>query len=67
MNYLETLFNIENKVIVLTGGGGVLVGEMAKGFLQAGANVILLDIREENLTKKIASLGRTEKAPVRIQ
>jgi NAD(P)-dependent dehydrogenase (short-subunit alcohol dehydrogenase family) len=58
MNYLETLFNIENKVAVLTGGGGILAGEMAKGFLQAGAKVILLDINEANLQKKVVSLEK---------
>ncbi|MGD0591248.1 MAG: SDR family oxidoreductase [Bacteroidota bacterium] len=58
MNYLETLFNIENKVAVLTGGGGILASEMAKGFLQAGAKVILLDINEANLQKKVVSLEK---------
>lgn len=56
MNYINSLFNIENKVAVLTGGGGVLAGEMAKAFLNAGAKVVLLDINEDNLTKKIDSL-----------
>jgi NAD(P)-dependent dehydrogenase (short-subunit alcohol dehydrogenase family) len=67
MEYLETLFNIENKIIVLTGGGGVLAGEMAKGFLDAGAKVVLLDIKEENLTKKIASIGRNGNGLAGIQ
>jgi NAD(P)-dependent dehydrogenase (short-subunit alcohol dehydrogenase family) len=56
MNYLDTLFNVENKVTVLTGGGGILAGAMAKGFLQAKAKVVLLDINEVNLTTKVDSL-----------
>jgi NAD(P)-dependent dehydrogenase (short-subunit alcohol dehydrogenase family) len=56
MNYLETLFNVENKVTLLTGGGGILAGTMAKGFLQAKAKVVLLDINEVNLKKNIESL-----------
>ncbi len=56
MEYLDQLFNIKNKVAVLTGGAGILAGEMAKGFLNTGAKVVLLDINEENLNKKIASL-----------
>jgi len=56
MSYLESLFNLENKTAVLTGGGGVLAGEMAKGFLLAGANVVLLDINENNLKNKVDSL-----------
>lgn len=57
MNYLSSLFNIENKIAVFTGGGGVLAGEMAKGFLKAGAKVVLLDIREENFKRKISEIG----------
>ena len=56
MEYLKTLFNIEDKVAVLTGGGGILAGEMAKGFLQAKAKVVLLDINEDNLNKKVELL-----------
>ena len=58
MDYIKTLFNIENKVALLTGGGGVLAGEMAKGFLNAGAKVVLLDINEFNLQNKIVSLAK---------
>jgi NAD(P)-dependent dehydrogenase (short-subunit alcohol dehydrogenase family) len=58
MEYIKTLFNIENKVALLTGGGGVLAGEMAKGFLNAGAKVVLLDINEINLQNKITALAK---------
>jgi NAD(P)-dependent dehydrogenase (short-subunit alcohol dehydrogenase family) len=56
MDYLNNLFNINNKVAVLTGGGGILAGEMAKGFLKVGAKVVLLDINEDNLNKRIESI-----------
>ncbi len=56
MDYVGKLFNIENKIAVLTGGGGILAGEMARGFLQAGVKVVLLDINEVNLNKKVDSL-----------
>jgi NAD(P)-dependent dehydrogenase (short-subunit alcohol dehydrogenase family) len=56
MSYLEMLFNVENKVVVLTGGGGILAGAMAKGFLQAKAKVVLLDINGANLILKVESL-----------
>lgn len=49
---------MEGKVAVLTGGGGVLAGEMAKGFLNAGAKVILLDINEEGIDRKVESLKK---------
>jgi NAD(P)-dependent dehydrogenase (short-subunit alcohol dehydrogenase family) len=58
MNYLKKLFNLEEKVAVLTGGGGILAGEMAKGFLNVGAKVVLLDINEKNLINKVKSLSK---------
>lgn len=60
MEYIKSIFNLEGKVALLTGGGGILAGEMAKGFLSAGVKVVLLDINEENLAKKVKSFGRTE-------
>jgi NAD(P)-dependent dehydrogenase (short-subunit alcohol dehydrogenase family) len=67
MKYLETLFNIENKVAVLTGGAGILAGEMAKAFLNAGAKVVLLDINEENLKKKTASFQKKDSVVIGIK
>lgn len=56
MNYINNLFGVENRIVLLTGGGGILAGEMAAGFIQAGAKVILLDINEAALNKKVDSL-----------
>jgi NAD(P)-dependent dehydrogenase (short-subunit alcohol dehydrogenase family) len=61
MKYVDTLFNLENKVAVLTGGGGILAGEMAKGFLNAGVKVVILDINDENLKKKTEALKQVNK------
>ena len=41
------LFNLEDKVVVATGGGGVLVGAMARALAQTGARIAVLDISEE--------------------
>lgn len=60
MDYIKSLFNVENKVAVLTGGAGILAGEMAKGFLNAKAKVVLLDINEENLKKRVEHLNKNE-------
>ncbi|MCB0731708.1 MAG: SDR family oxidoreductase [Ignavibacteriae bacterium] len=56
MEYLNKLFNLNGKVAVLTGGGGILAGEMAKGLLQVGVKIVLLDINESNLSKKVEAL-----------
>jgi NAD(P)-dependent dehydrogenase (short-subunit alcohol dehydrogenase family) len=56
MDYLKKLFNIKDKTAVITGGGGVLAGEMAKGILNAGGKVVLLDINEKNLKQRVEIL-----------
>ncbi len=56
MQYINKLFNLENKVAVLTGGGGVLACSMAEGLLQSGVTVILLDLDKDNLTCVLGSL-----------
>lgn len=53
MIYLENLFNLKNKVAVITGGSGTIGGEMAKGFLLAKSTVILLDRNELKLKDKL--------------
>ncbi|RLD60163.1 MAG: D-mannonate oxidoreductase [Bacteroidetes bacterium] len=60
MNYLENLFNIKNKVALITGGGGVLAGKMAEGLIKSGAKVVLLDLKKEStqdLVKKLSNFG----------
>lgn len=44
-NYLAQLFNLEGKVAVITGAGGHLCGEMARGLARAGVIVGVLDMR----------------------
>ncbi len=51
MSYIESMFSLEGKVAVITGGGGVLAAEIGNGLAKAGATIILLDIREENAKK----------------
>ena len=56
MHYLESLFNVKNKVVVITGGTGALGTAMAEGLLKAGANVVLLGRNKEKLESKLKSL-----------
>lgn len=49
--YIEKLFNLENKVAAITGAGGHLCGEMAKGLARAGCKVVILDLRLEKAQK----------------
>jgi len=57
MNYLENLYNIKNKVAIITGGGGVLAGKMAEGLVKSGAKVILLDLKMESTRSLVAELS----------
>jgi NAD(P)-dependent dehydrogenase (short-subunit alcohol dehydrogenase family) len=43
---MKELFDVKDKVIVITGAGGVLCGAMAKALAQAGTKIAVLDIDE---------------------
>jgi NAD(P)-dependent dehydrogenase (short-subunit alcohol dehydrogenase family) len=43
------MFSLEGRTAVVTGGGGVLCSQMGEALAQAGANVILWDIRLDAL------------------
>ncbi len=49
-------FSIKDKVAVITGAGGVLGGSIAKSFVEAGAKVVAIDIRQEQLDIRIKEL-----------
>lgn len=51
---MENMFALNNKVIAVTGGGGVLCGMMAKLLARAGAKVAVLDL-DEQAAKTVAS------------
>jgi len=55
-DYLEKLFDLSGKVVVLTGGAGVLCSHMAKGLGRAGAKPIILGHTQEKINKVIAEL-----------
>ena len=45
MTFLDKLFGLEGRVAAITGGGGYLCGEMARGLARAGCKVAVLDLR----------------------
>jgi NAD(P)-dependent dehydrogenase (short-subunit alcohol dehydrogenase family) len=50
-SFLESLFSLIDKVVVLTGGGGFIAGAMAKAVSKCGAKVAVLDISDEAAQK----------------
>ncbi|MDL2241501.1 SDR family oxidoreductase [Bacteroidales bacterium OttesenSCG-928-L03] len=59
---MKSMFDIAGRVAVITGAGGVLGGSIAKSFVQAGAKVVAIDIRQENLDKIVAELNQSGEA-----
>jgi NAD(P)-dependent dehydrogenase (short-subunit alcohol dehydrogenase family) len=57
---MEELFDVKGKVIVITGGGGVLCGTMAKALGEVGAKIAVLDLIEtaaDKIADEIKSKG----------
>ena len=59
MMNLPLSHNFEGKVVVVTGAGGVLCGDMARAYAIAGAKVAALDLNEEAV-KKLADELKAE-------
>jgi NAD(P)-dependent dehydrogenase (short-subunit alcohol dehydrogenase family) len=58
---IQDMFSLEGKVAVAIGAGGVLAGEMARGFAAAGADVVIVDLNAGNANARadeIRALGR---------
>lgn len=51
MNTLPLTHDFTGKVVVITGAGGVLCGNMARAYARAGAKVAALDLNEEAVRK----------------
>jgi len=54
---MEKLFNLTNKVITITGGGGVLCSVLAKALARAGAKVAVLDLIEQAAQKTVDEIS----------
>ena len=56
MAYLPLKHDFAGKVVVITGAGGVLCGDMARAYAAAGAKVAALDLNEDAVKKLAAEL-----------
>lgn len=52
----NNFFNVSDKVIIVTGGAGVLGGAMANMLLSQGAKIVILSRRESSAKEKVAEL-----------
>lgn len=55
-NPYQQLFDVQGKIAVITGGGGVLCGAMGVALGRAGARVAVLDIIPENARKVVDAI-----------
>ena len=51
------IINLKDKVAVVTGGGGVLGGSISRSLVENGVRVAILDIRQEQLDKRVDELS----------
>ena len=49
MNFIEEMFGLTDKIVVITGGAGVIAHSMSEALLKAGAKVALWDIAQEHV------------------
>lgn len=56
MDYIKNIFDIKGKKAIVTGGARGLCFSMAKALHNAGVEVVLIDINEENLKTAVAEL-----------
>lgn len=59
-NNLQTMFNLQGKVAVVTGGGGVLCSGIGRALASAGASVAVLELRKDSaevVTSQICASG----------
>ncbi len=58
MSYIESLFSLEGKTAVVTGGTGELCGAMAVALAGAGAEVVLVGRNEEKARARLEEIER---------
>ena len=56
--FLNQTFSLKGKVAVVSGGGGFLCSKMAEGLAKAGAEIVILDLRLSNASKKIKEIEK---------
>ncbi|MEO1855855.1 MAG: SDR family oxidoreductase [Rubritalea sp.] len=59
MNYITSLFDLEDKVAIVIGGTGELCGHMAQGLAQAGVEVVLAGRDPAKAEARLAAIEAT--------
>src|SRR5262249_21028456 len=64
--FVDSLFSLEGRVAVVTGGGSGLGAAMAKGLAQAGASLAVVDIDDRGAARTVATIEEQGGTAVRI-
>ena len=56
--YVASLFRVDGKIAVVTGGGSGLGAAIAKGLAQAGATLVVVDIDDAGATETVSTIER---------
>jgi len=64
---MQKLSGITNKVVVITGGGGILCSTMAKAIAKAGAKVAVLDLLQSAAEKVVKEITADKGQAIAIQ
>lgn len=63
---MNEMYSIAGKVAVISGAGGVLGGSVATSFVKEGCNVVALDIRQEQLDRRVEELRKVAAKGVEV-
>jgi NAD(P)-dependent dehydrogenase (short-subunit alcohol dehydrogenase family) len=50
-NFLDQLYDLENKVAFVIGAGGHICGDLALGLYKAGCKIVIADLRQESIDR----------------
>jgi NAD(P)-dependent dehydrogenase (short-subunit alcohol dehydrogenase family) len=54
--FVDSLFRLDGRVAIVTGGGSGLGAAMAKGLAQAGASLAIVDVNDEGAARTVATI-----------
>jgi NAD(P)-dependent dehydrogenase (short-subunit alcohol dehydrogenase family) len=67
MSYLETMFSLEGKTAIISGGAGAIGLVMSEALLQAGANIVVWSRSQESIDKALNHLQSVEETEGKVQ
>ena len=69
MDYCREVFGLDDKVVIITGGGGAIAGAMSAALLEAGARIALWDIARAALdgaAERLGEAGKSDRLYLRV-